>query len=325
MSARLMNRTERLAAIEQLLFRSTMGLRAVEIAEACGVDRRTIYRDLALLGDIGVPLYQKDGRFCIDRQHYAATIRLNFDETVALFLAARLASRHARQRNPHTLTALNKLGMALPMPIASHIEVAAEQAGGYPVHFRAISVLETLARAWGERRKVKLWCKGSDGGKPRIREFATYFIEPAPNGTVYAIGFDSLTQRVRAFKLSRIRRARMLTSTYHLPSQFDARHYLGGNWSALNGEYGERHTVVLIFSADAARHMAGRYGQIPQKIDVLDDERVRLSLRVGDWRELLPWVRSWGAQVEVLEPAALRDELAREAAQVRMLYDVATT
>ena len=42
MKTRLINRTERLTAIEQMLFRSEIGLRAVEIAEACGVDRRTI-------------------------------------------------------------------------------------------------------------------------------------------------------------------------------------------------------------------------------------------------------------------------------------------
>src|SRR4051794_32401731 len=126
MSTRLMNRTERLAAIEQQLFRSSIGLRAVEIAEDCGVDRRTIYRDLTLLSDIGVPIHQREGRFYLDRENYSATIRLNFDETMALFLAARVAAHQDQPFNPHMPTAMDKLAQALPTPIATHVEMIAE-------------------------------------------------------------------------------------------------------------------------------------------------------------------------------------------------------
>src|SRR5215216_4679030 len=146
MSARLMNRTDRLSTIEQLLFRSAIGLRAVELASACGVDRRTIYRDLTLLADVGVPIHQKDGRFYLDRENYKATVRLNFDEAVTLFLAARASSRQTDYHNPHTNTALNKLAMALPTPLAAHIDSLIEAASSQPVDLRFVSVLETVTR-----------------------------------------------------------------------------------------------------------------------------------------------------------------------------------
>ena len=92
------------------MFRSAAGLRAVELAEACGVDRRTVYRDLSLLNEVGVPIFQKDGRFCLEREQYLATIRLSFDETVALLLAAAMS----RQENPHLTSAMAKLSQALP-------------------------------------------------------------------------------------------------------------------------------------------------------------------------------------------------------------------
>jgi predicted DNA-binding transcriptional regulator YafY len=323
MSARLMNRTERLAAIEQMLFRSAIGLRAVELASACGVDRRTIYRDLTLLSDVGIPLHQKDGRFYIDRQNYTATIRLNFDETVALFLAARLASRRVNEHNPHTVSALNKLSMGLPTPLAAHIDVVTEVATRNPANFRYINILETVTRAWGERRKVKLWCTGREGGKPRAREFCTYLIEPTPSGAVYAIGFDSLTQQIRAFKLQRVRRARLLSTTYQTPTQFDARRYLLNGWAGLNGNKDNHHTVVLIFASEIAVSLKERVWQGAQKIEILDDNRVRLSLHVADWREILPWIRSWGAGVEAVEPVALREALAQDAAHMHRLYGAA--
>jgi CRISPR-associated endonuclease/helicase Cas3 len=36
---------------------------------------------------------------------------------------------------------------------------------------------------------------------------------------------------------------------------------------------------------------------------------------------MLPWVRGWGADVEVLEPAELREELTREAKAIAEKYN----
>ncbi len=36
---------------------------------------------------------------------------------------------------------------------------------------------------------------------------------------------------------------------------------------------------------------------------------------------MTPWIRSWGASVEVLEPADLREELAAEARALANLYE----
>src|SRR6185369_14476829 len=123
---RLTSRTERLAEIERMLFRSARGMRVMEIADACGINRRTVYRDLDMLGAIGVPIWQDDGRFGIIRDQYLATVRLNFNEAMALFIAARLLSRYADQQNPHIVSALTKLGTAFPEPLAFHVAFTAE-------------------------------------------------------------------------------------------------------------------------------------------------------------------------------------------------------
>ncbi len=62
--------------------------------------------------------------------------------------------------------------------------------------------------------------------KVRAREMSIYFIEPKPDGAVYVVGFDSLSQRVRAFKLSRIQRVEVLPTTYQMPFHFDTKRYL---------------------------------------------------------------------------------------------------
>lgn len=221
MATRMTNRTERLIKMEQLLFRSASGLRAVELAEACGVDRRTVYRDLSLLGEVGVPIEQRDGRFWLQREQYLATIRLSFDETVALLLAAS-AARHA---NPHLNTAVAKLGHSLPDSVAAHAHLLAETAQQTAADAGRAKMLDLLTHAWGEQRCVRLWYPARERGS-RPREVSIYFIELKSNGVVYVVGYDSLRERVRAFRLSRIERVELLPGKYQMPFPFDTRRYL---------------------------------------------------------------------------------------------------
>jgi proteasome accessory factor B len=319
MGTRLINRTERLAVIEQMLFRSVIGLRAVEIAEACGVDRRTVYRDLSLLGEIGVPIFQKDGRFFIEREHYLANVRLSLNEAAALLMAARVFSQHSDQQHPSIVSVLRKLSRALPDPSASYVNHIIETAHNGAVDPGFVSVLDTVIRAWSEGCKIKLWYN-SLVGEATTREFAIYFIEATPKAQLYIVGFDSLTQRIRAFMLNRIKRVKLLRNTYSVPSQFNFRRYLSNAWGMPISEEEEIIEVALLFSSSAAPFIKERVWHSGQLIEVLEDERCILRVSVTDWREMLPWVRMWGAEVEVLQPQALRDLLAEEALQVASLY-----
>ncbi len=222
MAARLTNRTERLIKMEELLFRNASGLRAVELAEACGVDRRTVYRDLSLLTEVGVPVQQKEGRFCLEREQYLATLRLSFNETVALLLAAAVS----RQGNPHLSTAMAKLTQSLPDSVAAHANVLTELSQQHAADAPRAALLDLLTRAWGEQRCIKIWYRSRDMIKVRAREMSIYFIEPKPSGAVYIVGFDSHASRVRAFKLSRIQRVEVLPTTYEMPFHFDTKRYL---------------------------------------------------------------------------------------------------
>jgi predicted DNA-binding transcriptional regulator YafY len=57
-----------------------------------------------------------------------------------------------------------------------------------------------------------------------------------------------------------------------------------------------------------------------QAIDELADGGLLFTVRVSEPREMRPWIRSWGADVEVLEPISLRDQMAEEARRLAELY-----
>lgn len=320
MSTRLVNRNERLETIERLLFENPIGLRAVEIADACGVDRRTIYRDISTLMDNGLPIYQKGGRFCINREYYLATVRLNLHEVMAMFMAVRVLSHHVDEHNPHVLSALKKLGETLPDLPARHINDLSEAMQNVPVDPGFMTVLEAIIRAWGEQHLVKLWYSSSTRRETIAREFATYFVEVMPNGAVYAIGYDSLTQRIRAFKLRRVKRVRVLRTEYQVPAHFDPTRYLAGVWGGLSDDVADSE-VVLKVSAEIAPRLKQQIWYPTQRVEKQADGSYLVYIQVTDWHSVIPWIRSWGAQVEVLRPQSLRDELLSEAKNALAMYD----
>ncbi|HNB51347.1 MAG TPA: HTH domain-containing protein, partial [Anaerolineales bacterium] len=124
---RLQTRTARLRQLEELLLLKPGGLRATDLARALHVNRRTIYRDLDFLADQGVPLWQDEGLFGINRTRYQTTVRLTYHESVALVLAGLLLARTFDERNPHVIAALRRLAVTLPESLTQHLERAAQR------------------------------------------------------------------------------------------------------------------------------------------------------------------------------------------------------
>ena len=317
MAGRVVNRSERLAQIERILLRNNQGLRVVEIAKACGVDRRTIYRDLATLEQSGVPVSQQDGRVFINREYYLASVRLNFNETIALFLAVRMFSRQADQQNPHLLAALTKLEATLPGSVGLHISYLVEAMRGLPIDRNFVQILETITRGWVERRKVRVWA-GSSGPA----DFSVYFLEPAATGGLYVVGYDDIDACIRTLRVEAIRRAKLLEVGYELPTAFDRRPYFASAWGIGSCENSQTVQVTLAFAADVTPLIKERTWHASQRLETLADKRCTLTVHVSDWHDLLPWIRSGGAQVEVLEPQELRDELTAEATRIIKRYSV---
>jgi proteasome accessory factor B len=317
--SRLLSRAERLRTIERMLYRSPHGMRVVEIAQACEVDRRTIYRDLDLLSVSGVPVWQNEGRFGIERDRYLTTVRLSFNEAFSLYMAARLLARHSDEHNPYVVAALDKLSTALPDPISDHIARTAERVRSRSLNERYIQVLEAIALAWSLRRKVRLWYRSPRSGQVRQRDFSPYLIEPSGVGyACYAVGFDDWSGEMRTFKLERLERAQMLDEMYETPEGFDPDQYLETSWGIMHGE--EMVEVVLYFSPKVASRLKESVWHASQEIDDLRDGGCLFTVRISEPKEMRPWIRSWGPEVEVLSPPALRQTIADEAARMAAVY-----
>jgi proteasome accessory factor B len=290
----------------------------MDLVDRLEVDRRTVYRDLDFLGEQGVPVWQQNGRFGINRTRYLATVRLSFHEAMALVLAGLLLSRTIDEHNPHVATALRKLAVTLPNPLTSQLERAARRVQTHGDGQQQVEVLEGIAEGWANQQKVKVGYRSPRSGELRDRVFAPYALEPTPSG-IYVIAHDDRADDLRTYKLDRLEYVSVLEETFAIPAKFDPEVYLSSGWRIMSGE--GMMEVVLKFNAAVTSHVKERKWHATQRLEILEDGGCLLRVEIAEPLEMQPWIRSWGAQVEVLSPTWLRKQIAEELRQAVEQYD----
>lgn len=124
---------------------------------------------------------------------------------------------------------------------------------------------------------------------------------------MHVIGLREPPHAVRTFKIERIRTIRLLPDQpYTIPDAFDAREMLQDAWGIWYTE-APPVEVVLHFSRQVAPRVAETQWHHAQALTEQPDGSLIWRAPVAEWREMLPWIRGWGAEVEVLEPEALRE------------------
>ncbi len=314
---RLASRTARLRDIETMLLMAPTGLPVYTIAERLGVTRRTIYRDLNFLENQGVPLWQENGRFGINRTRYLANVRLTFHEAMSLVLAGLLLSRTIDERNPHVIAALQKLGGVLPTNLVSQLDRAIERIEAQDSDYRPIAVLEALTEGWSTGRKVRIQYRSPRSGEIRPRTISPYALEPTPSG-IYVIGHDDWANELRTFKLDRLEAATVLNQPYQIPSSFDLEAHLSTGWRIMAGE--TQQEVVVAFTPDVTPRVLERQWHASQTVKRRPDGGCLLHVQIAEPLEMMPWIRSWGAEAEVVQPDWLRQEVEADLHRALITY-----
>ncbi len=324
-------KSQRLLQIEQLLWAHPEGLTRAEIARRLGVNRSTITKYLKA-GQLPPSVYEEDagdGRLKLDRSANLTKASFSLHEVMAIHLATRLLATRSDKQNPHAASALRKLGKALQRldsNVSQHLLHSADlmdEASDFrdPVY---LHVLETLTQAWSAGRKVKVQHQMENG---RVFDYtlSPYFIEPYAVGqTAHVIGWREPPAALRTLKIERIRAAEMTRDPYTIPADFDPRVYLRNAWGIWTSDQAPVE-VVLRFHPRVAMRVRETRWHSSQRIEEQADGYILWRARVAEPQEMLPWVRGWGADVEVVEPDELRVELMRETRRLGRLYALQDT
>jgi len=319
------SRYERLDDIERKLARRPEGWTTGELAREFDVDTDTIRRDLLLLEGRSTGLIKQGRRYTLNHRRSFHSVKLNNDEALALYLAARLLSRHSDEHNPHVVKALEKLADALDVKsplMASHIARAAEAVRARRVRREYVEALEVLTQGWAQGRKVQMRYRSYNKDETTERTFAPYFIEPSGIGyACYVIGYDELRQSLRTFKVERVYEARITDERFVRPDQFDAQQLLASAWGVIWRDEGGIE-VTLRFTPAVVRRLKESVWHHSQRLEDLPDGSCLFTVLVGSTMEMKPWIRQWGADVEVLSPPELRQELIAEVRAMARAYGI---
>ncbi|MCE5257839.1 MAG: WYL domain-containing protein [Chloroflexi bacterium] len=317
-------KSDRLGEIEQLLLAHPEGLKQVEIARRLDVSRSTITRYLPNLpGSVYIDDLD-DNKWKVDRQAYLINVRFTLDEAMAIHLATRLLATRMERQNPHAASALRKLGIALDKlapRISQHLRQSADTmdnpAQRQDPNF--LHSLEIITQAWALQHQVHLWY-WSEKGELKEHDFAPYFIEPYAIGqSIYAIGWANPPDALRTFKVERIKRIEKGEGMYEIPDSFDPAILLKDAWGIwYTGE--EPVEVVLKFSQRVARRVKETRWHRSEQVTQMDDGKLLWRAWIAAPQEMVPWIRGWGSDVEVLEPEGLREELAADAFTLAEIY-----
>jgi len=176
--------------------------------------------------------------------------------------------------------------------------------------------LRDIQAALVERRRLRLRYYSMSRDEVTDRRVDPYHLT-LHNGGYYLVARCHLREAVRLFAVERIREVKPEAARFQRPSDFNLDKYLSGAWGIIRGDIV---TVKVIFGRGVARYIKDRLWHPTQRLRDLDGGRVELTLRVADTLEVRRWILGFGPEAEVVEPAALRDALRREAeALVRKL------
>jgi len=222
---------------------------------------------------------------------------------------------------------LLKLGVALdPLApqIGRHIVGTSEALRTRPLLERReyLRILETLTQAWSMGRKVRLLYRPLRARRAFEHTFAPYFLEPSAIGYgTYTIGLAEPPGALRTRKVERIEGIALTPEPFEIPSDFDPVSLLAGAWGIWFDEEDRPTKVVLRFHRRVARRVRESVWHPSQRIDEDPANGDLLwTAEVDEIQELLPWVRGWGADCEVVEPEELKVQMINEARRLAEKY-----
>ena len=318
--------------VYQVIKRQPLGITEQEIANALnmGDKRRTInnyLRDLEQEGKV----YKEDNSTLWMALPYESVklrgLELSPEEAMTLYLAVRLLVKQNDKRNEAAQLALTRLAEILTgdAKVGHEIYQAALELSNRPGDEQYARVFRTMMQAYIYRRKVEIVYKPLNE-KPFETTFAPYLFEPSTIGfAVYVIGHSSRVNDRRTYKLQRIQRATLTREEYAIPAEFPGLDILRSAWSIIHGE--QRIEVKLRFSSDVAERVKESQWHPSQKPIVDDPDKpgwVQWMATVADLTDLVPWVRSWGADCEVLAPEGLRKSIISHVWKLAQTYNLTT-
>ena len=284
-----------------------------------GALKRMIYRDLESFGNLGIWVERSESskKYCL-RDEYLP--KLSSESAAAVYVSMLLY--RGTLLDEATLGAKEQFEKSFfknfperSRILKDRIYVIGDTLAN-PQEFG--NILGKLILAVGESYRVKLTYMTNDG------EESARLIEPlgllCKRNVWYLIARRQNNKEIRTYRVDQILHLNVRESERFIyPQDFSIQSYLGCSWGVFHND--EMQTVRLKFSCEVGHRVKNlRYHPSQKIFSEGEDGSVILEFEVCGLMEMQSWILQWGTQVEVLEPAELRDSILQTVRAVASQY-----
>jgi predicted DNA-binding transcriptional regulator YafY len=314
--------------IIQSLMAARKGKSATELSQALECHSRTVYRDLEALQLAGFPLYteKSEGRTLwsiIEGGRHNMPIPLNLTELMALYFSRKLLKILEGSAIHDSLVSLfEKVKATLPEAYVTYLEkIENSMAVGVRArktyrHFQ--ETLTAVQEAVQRQCAIEIDYFTMSRGKATRRRVAPYKIW-FYGETFYLIGYCAMRNGIRLFAMDRIKQIHLTEDTFDIPDDFDAESFMASSFGVFQGEPVK---VRIRFSPEAAGYVSEKMWHPSQTLAPEPDGSTVFTAEVAGIDEIKRWIMGWGSAAQVLEPAALRTAIAKDARDMLKFYEL---
>ncbi len=290
-------------------------LTARELAKRLEVSERTIHRDMEALGVAGVPVVADRGArggWSLMEGYRTNLTGLSESEVQALFVTQPSRLLADLRLEKASDAALIKLLTVLPSVYRRNAELARQRihidVSGWNHSRDPVPFLPVLQDAVWRERRLQIQYGDDDCAAERL-------VDPlglVAKGSVWYL-VAAIDSTIRSYRVSRVREAVILEEPFVRPENFD----LADFWEKSSTEFRKRlprYEAVIRAQASKVRwiHSLMRFGGVDQITDE-GDGRVRMALHFDAEEVARAVLLGFGDQIEILAPAALRDNVLQTA------------
>ena len=294
------------------ILRARFGATVEELAEECGVNRRTVYRDLKALEEAGYPLIrenQPDGTvlhsFMAEFKEYLP-VTFSLYELMTFYLCrGQLAFLQGTPFQEDLDAVFARIRSNLPPRNLAHLERLAQAATPHFQGLRDYAPQRDILEALREALLRQYTCRISYA--PPRRPAEDYLIDPYTlvfyKDSLYLAAYAHNRKDLRRFLVDRIQKLERLDERFEVPVDFSVDDLLGNAFGLID----EAPLAIRVrFSAEIAHLIRERTWHPSQEIAEEPDGSLILSFNAGGEKEILSWLYSYLPHVRVLAPESLR-------------------
>ncbi|WP_284643499.1 helix-turn-helix transcriptional regulator [Paenibacillus silviterrae] len=291
-----------------------------ELADECGVSRRTMLRDLMELSELGVPLYSEvgvGGGYRVLREKVLPPISFTEHEATALFFACQsLKNYKVLPFENEVGTALQKFFHYLSSDLKRKIERMQQRLVFWvPPHELEVRFLEELLEAALDQRVVTIVYEAASRRERMIQPLGLYTM----NGLWYCQAYCFLAGDYRVFRVDRVK---------HFSEEADQSLRLDTSEERLESwimrmEESDAVELEVELTAEGVRRCQSDlwlYGTIERREDGSGTIRTRMSASYIPWA--VHYFLGFGMEANVRRPQAVRDEIRSKLRSLQEQYDL---